>query len=43
MILFFLRQLPICVGAHTVYGIVIKPGLEVDLVKKPGSRFYGSN
>jgi len=43
MIFFFLRQLPICVGAHTVCGIVIKAGLEVDPVKKPGSGFYGSN
>ena len=41
--IFFLRQLPLCVGAHTVCGIVIKPGLESDLVKRPGSRFYRSN
>jgi hypothetical protein len=40
---FFLRQLPICVGAHTVSGIVIKPGLEVDPAKKSGPEFYGSN
>ena len=40
---FFLRQLPICVGAHTVSGIVIKPGLEVDPAKKSGPGFYGSN
>ena len=43
MIFFFLRQLPICVGAHTVSGIVIKPGLEVDPAKKSGPEFYGSN